>query len=81
MDFHKVGTFLNFIYSFLDYHHLNFIVLYVQTSGITGSSWSFPILSTLCVENAPFTSLFVQSADDIFDWTLDANGIHSTGCR
>tara|TARA_X000000950_G_scaffold153999_1_gene189029 strand:+ start:2151 stop:5009 length:2859 start_codon:yes stop_codon:yes gene_type:complete len=80
-------------YSFSGLTPSQFYDIYVQTVCDTSDSslWSGPItFSTLCVENAPylenydnssFPVCFIQGDDDIFDWTLDANGTasNSTG--
>ena len=77
-------------YSFTGLTPSQFYDVYVQTVCDTtdSSTWSGPItFSTLCVENAPylenydntaFPVCFVQGNDDIFNWTLDANGTPST---
>ena len=87
------GTFFtntNPSYSFTGLTPSQFYDVYVQTVCDTtdSSAWSGPItFSTLCVENAPylenfdnstFPVCFVQGSNDIFDWTLDANGTPST---
>ena len=87
-----LGTLLsntNPSYSFTGLTPSQFYDVYVQTVCDTtdSSTWTGPItFSTLCVENAPFLEnydnssfpvCFVQGNDDIFDWTVDANGTAS----
>ena len=87
------GTFTsntNSSYSFTGLSPSQFYDVYVQTVCDTtdSSTWAGPItFSTLCVENAPylqnfdnssFPVCFIQSNDDVFDWTLNSGTTPST---
>ena len=77
-------------YSFTGLSPSQFYDVYVQTVCDTTDSslWSGPTtFSTLCVENASylenydnsyFPICFTQGNDDVFDWTLNANGTNSS---